>query len=246
MENLEKERKKIDAIDAKVVSLLDERAKAAKEIGKKKSEAGKTEVIQTSREREVIRKVSSRAKLLPKGDVASIYTQIISACRGLQKKVRVGYLGPEGTYSHIAALSYFGQNTELISHRTISSAFASFEEGEVSLIIVPVENSSGGSVGETLDNLYRANGYIVGELVLPIRHCLLAKKGVAHSRVKTIIAHPNALLQCSKFIERNKFLTQDCASTASACRKLDRQSASIGSELAAELFSLEVLKRNIG
>ncbi|MEM4389597.1 MAG: prephenate dehydratase [Candidatus Micrarchaeia archaeon] len=160
--------------------------------------------------------------------------------------MRVAFLGPPGTFTHIAAQKAF-RKARLVPFEAIEEVFSKVEEGAVDAGVVPIENSTEGSVNITLDLLLKSPLKIAGELKLPIVHHLLAKRGVRLSEVKVVVAHPQALAQCREFLEKHlpRAERREASSTAKACQQLDRHSAAIGSALAAKIYGLSVLARGI-
>lgn len=164
----------------------------------------------------------------------------------------IGYLGPKGTFSHLAATEYFGKACEFRAYPSIQSLIISADNGEIDSAILPIENSIEGSVNMTLDTLvFKANLSIVGEYVLKVHENLMTKKGVKLCDVEKILSHPQPIAQCSQLIER-EFLgvpVEYCESTAAAAEAVknsERPFAVIGPESLASLYSLEIKKENCG
>jgi len=160
--------------------------------------------------------------------------------------MRVAFLGPAGTFTHIAAQKAFPK-AKLIPFEAIEEVFAAVEGGKADAGVVPIENSTEGSVNATLDLLLHTKLRIAGEIKLPIAHHLLAKPGVKLAGIKAVVAHPQALAQCREFLEKNlpNAERREASSTARACQLLDEESAAIASALAAKLYGLKFLARNI-
>ena len=184
-------RAKIDAIDAELLALLSKRAKAAQEVGHIKNESS-TPIFRPERENQVIQNVLSKnlGPLLPDG-IASIWREIMSACRALESRQTIAYLGPVGTFSELAAQQFFGQSIQGLPCTSLDEVFKSVEKGAADFGVVPVENSSEGAVSRTLDLLLESPLQISGEVVLPIRHHLLNKTGSLDG-IKTVCAHAQA------------------------------------------------------
>lgn len=253
--SLELLRKKIDSLDDKIVSLIEERAKLAKKIGAEKKKL-RLPVFEASREKSIVERVSKKAKVIGKESISRVYSEIMAACRGIQQEKReaeprvtgtprVSFLGPLGTFSHIAALKHFGNSAGLIPKESVDEVFKSVERGESAYGVVPIENSTEGSIGATLDLLRSSPLNIAAELKLKVEHNLLALPGVKLSDISAVYAHPQALAQCKKFLSSLKAQKRQSASNASACGSLDARSAAISSELAAKLYKLSILKLNI-
>ncbi|MEM3031175.1 MAG: prephenate dehydratase [Candidatus Micrarchaeia archaeon] len=160
--------------------------------------------------------------------------------------MRMAFLGPEGTFTHIAARKAFPK-ARLIPLEAIDEIFSAVERGKAEAGVVPIENSTEGSVNATLDLLLRTPLKVSGELKLPVVHHLLAKPGVKLAEVKAVIAHPQALAQCKEFLEKKLpgAERREASSTAKACQLLDRRSAAIASALAARIYGLRFLAKNI-
>jgi chorismate mutase / prephenate dehydratase len=185
-------RARIDAIDAEILELLSKRAKAAQEVGHVKGDFV-SPVFRPERERQV---VANLIKLnqgpLQNDGIAAIWREVMSACRALEARQTIAYLGPVGTFSELAAQSYFGQSISGLPCASLDEVFKSVEKGAAQFGIVPVENSSEGAVSRTLDLLLDSPLHISGEVVLSIRHHLLTKSGSLDD-VTTVCAHAQAI-----------------------------------------------------
>jgi prephenate dehydratase len=166
---------------------------------------------------------------------------------------RISYLGPEGTFSHEALLKYCGNSKEIISipMPTIVDVIKSVDKGEADEGVAPIENSIEGSVNITQDVLtFESEAKIIRELTLPIKHNLIAKKGVKIKNIKKIISHPHATAQCRMYLSANLPDVEIIAanSTAEAIKKLtnlDPDVAAIGTKTAAQLYNLEIIADDI-
>lgn len=165
---------------------------------------------------------------------------------------KVGYLGPEGTFTHEAALLYAkGKRVDLVEYPTIPDLIYGVDKGQIDHAVVPMENSMEGTVNVTVDMIiHEVSVYITGELVLPIHHCLLAKPGVRLDELRVVLSHPQALAQCRKFLyERLRGVElRTTSSTAAAAREVAtgrREWGAIGSKHAASVFGLDILEENI-
>jgi len=168
-------------------------------------------------------------------------------------KKKIAYLGPEGTFCEEAIISYFGDvsNTEMIPFTTIPEVIKSVNRGEVEQGLVPIENSIEGSVNITQDILtFESEAKIIGEIIIPIKHYLIGKKGTKIKNIRKIISHPHATAQCRIFLT-NKFSNCEIIaanSTAEAVKKLihlENDTAAIGAKIAAQLYNLEILESDI-
>jgi chorismate mutase/prephenate dehydratase len=197
-------REQIDLIDRQILELLTQRARTAQAVGKlKQTDCADGQVLQPDRESEVIRQLQHRNPgPLTEEAVAMIWTQIMSACRSLQHDVVLAFLGPEGSYSEQAALAHFGGMVTKLACVSLDEVFHVLETKQADVGMVPVENSTEGAVNRTLDLLLNTSLTVVGERSLLIRHCLLSHSGSLDS-VKTIMAHPQALAQCQRWLNDN-------------------------------------------
>lgn len=247
--SLDEPRKKLNKIDEEIVRLLEERVVICKEIGKIKA-AQKIEVMDMSREREVLDRVTSSVAVAPPEGVRSIFKEIISMCRGVQKGTTVAYLGPAGSFSHEAALSTFGASTKMLPCRRVKKIFVEVESGRADVGVVPLENSIEGGVNETLDCFVDHPVFIVGEVRLRICQNLIVNPQVQSlGEIERVYTHPQALGQCDGYI--SKYLSEKeivvTESTARAVEHVlrDSKGAAIGSSAAAELNGLKVYETSI-
>ncbi len=198
--SLDQLRKRIDDINLKLVSLLSERARVAQQIGHLKH-ADAAPVYQPVRERQVIERViAENPGPLGAEHLRRIFTEIISACTALEQPIKVAYLGPEHTYSHEAAINRFGASAQFDPQPSIAAVFQALENERADYGVVPVENSTEGSVGLTLDLLTETPLVIIGEILLPIRHALMAREGASFIR---IVSHQQSLGQCRNYLAAN-------------------------------------------
>ena len=247
-DSLAKLRARIDAISLEILRLLSERARLAQEIGHLKRGDG-SQIYQPVRERAVLEKlIENNPGPLSDEHVERIFTEVISACRALEHEVRVAYLGPEHTYSHQAALSRFGASATLIPHSSIPAVFQAMENGRCELGVVPVENSTEGSVTMTLDLLIDTPLLIVGEIMMPIRHALLSLSGKP-DEIRKIYSHQQSLAQCRTYLAANySHCEQEAlASNALAAKRAaeERSAAAIASVEAAAAYGLKVVAEGI-
>lgn len=245
---LDRLRARIDAINLKLVGLLNQRAKVAQAIGHLK-QAGGAAIYQPARERAVLDKVSALNRGPLTGEhLRRIFVEIISACTALEHPLRVAYLGPEYTYSHEAARMRFGASAEFAAQASIAAVFAALDTARADFGVVPVENSSEGSVTLTLDLLIDTPLVIIGEVLLPIRHALMSREGDA-AAIRAIYSHQQSLGQCRNYLAANFphcRLEAAASNTAAAQRAAAEDgAAAIASEAAAAPYGLRVVARNI-
>ena len=241
-------RDQIDAIDREILELLNRRARLAQEIGVHKHRLGMP-VFRPERELAVVRKVqqANPGPLLDAG-LAAVWTEIMSACRALEGLQRVAYLGPEGTYTELAARRFFGSSCELLPCADLDEVFRSQLGGGASHAVVPVENSTEGAVARTLDLLLSQPAHLCGEISLPIHHNLLRlREGL--QGVRAVLAHPQALSQCRQWLDAHLpgVERRAVASNAEAARLAaqDETLAAIAGEHAAGLYALRLAASHI-
>lgn len=243
---LKKCREQIDAIDDQILKLVSERAKLARTIGSLKSGGP---IYRPEREAQVLRRLQEENPgPLSDEAVSAIFRTVMSHCRALEKELSVAFLGPLGTYSEEAANKQFGGLSSPVQCASIDEVFQSVEAGNVDYGVVPVENSTEGAVGRTLDLLLATSLHICGEIDLPIHHNLLAR-GIGLQEVRKVYSHSQSLAQCHEWLNRNLpgVERQAVASNAEAARLAAEQEgvAAVASRRAGELFGLELLAANI-
>jgi chorismate mutase/prephenate dehydratase len=241
-------RAQIDEIDEQLLQLLSKRAKAAEEVGHIKNESS-APIFRPERENQVIQNVIKKnpGPLLADG-IASIWREIMSACRALESRQTIAYLGPVGTFSELAAGQFFGQSIQGLPCASLDEVFKSVEKGAAVFGVVPVENSSEGAVSRTLDLLLESPLQISGEVVLPIRHHLLTKSGTLDG-VKTVCAHAQALAQCQQWLSVHapQLQRQAVSSNAEAARMAsqDPSVAAIAGDPAQIAYGLQIVSAQI-
>jgi chorismate mutase / prephenate dehydratase len=247
-ESLADLRHRIDEINLKLVELLSERARVAQAIGHLKQADG-TPIVQPAREREVVERVLERNPgPLAANHLRRIFTEIISACTALEQTIRVAYLGPEHTYSHEAARARFGSSASFDPQPSIVAVFQAVENGRTEFGVVPVENTTEGSVGLTLDLLIDTSSSIIGEILLPIRHAIMTRSGEP-GKIRCILSHQQSLGQCRSYLATRYphcELEAVPSNTIAAQRAAEDESiAAICSIAAAEPYGLRVIEANI-
>uniref|UniRef100_A0A7V4JQL7 Bifunctional chorismate mutase/prephenate dehydratase n=1 Tax=Thermodesulfobacterium geofontis TaxID=1295609 RepID=A0A7V4JQL7_9BACT len=245
---LQELREKIDKIDTQIIELLKERIEVAKKIGKIKENIG-YESFDLLREKEILNKILKiNQKIFPEDALKIIYSEIIKACRSVQQKIKVVYLGPEATFSHIAALNYFGTSAELVPVETITDIFEEVSSERVNFGVVPIENSIEGVVGTTLDAIYEYGLKVCGEIYESISHHLMNQTGKMED-IKKILSHPQAIAQCRKWLRKKlpSVPVETVPSTALAAKwaAVDESVGAIASLVAAKLYHLQIVAKNI-
>lgn len=241
-------REQIDAVDRALLDQLNERAKLVRAVGELKRGAG-APIYEASRESSIVAGLTgANAGPFPDAGLAPVFREIISATRSLEEPGRIAYLGPEGTFSHEAALRKFGELACLGSAPSITDVFAAVESGKTKLGIVPVENTTEGVVTETLDALAEFDVTICAESVLRISHFLLSRTG-RFEDVRQVASHPQPLAQCRRWLDGHLPDAErlETASTAIAARLAAQEetTAAIGSGVAGEVYGLRVVESSI-
>jgi chorismate mutase/prephenate dehydratase len=247
---LDELRKKIDEIDAKLVALMNERARCAVQIGQLKREAGQSSVYCPEREREVIeRLLAANAGPLADATLMAIWKELMSGSLSLERPLKVAYLGPEGSFSHLAALEKFGRSVELVAVRDIASVFDQVARAAADYGIVPVENTTGGAVRDTMECFLWVHGpvKVCAEMALPVHQNLLSKTTL--EKIKKVYSKPQVFDQCRAWLMKNLPNIDQVAvgSTTEAALLASRVegTAAIASSMAAELYNLNVLSAAI-
>jgi chorismate mutase/prephenate dehydratase len=242
---LQELRERIDALDEEILRLVNARAEIAHQIGELKQNGA---IYRPEREAQVLRRLQDLNRgPMPPAAVARLFTELMSACRALEDSFAVAFLGPRGTFSEEAAIKHFGGSTGKVAAGSIDEVFRKVEAGSAGYGVVPVENSTEGAVGRTLDLLLDTPLRICGEIALPVHQCLLAQRGA--SEVAKIYSHAQSLAQCHDWLEQNfpAVVRVPVVSNAEAARLASRESgaAAIASRAAAELYDLDVVETNI-
>jgi len=241
-------REQIDRLDSQVLTLLNRRARLAARIGHLKSRE-RTRVYVPSRERQIFTHLAELNKgPLSNEAVRAIYREIISASRALEEPLRIAYFGPEASFTHMAAREQFGSQAVFVPLVTIPQVFAEVERGQADYGVVPVENSSEGSVAVTLDLFVDSPLKIISEVSLAIRHCLMGRASRLE-QIKRVLAHSQALAQCRRWLAANLpgVPTEEATSNSRAAElaAADPKLAAIAGRLAAERYKLNILAANI-
>ncbi len=242
-------RKKIDELDAKIVELLNARADVVVEVGKTKL-ANDAPIYAPDREHAVFERIAKLNKgPLPQKTLQAIYRELMSGSFALEKPLRIGYLGPEGSFSNLAAQKKFGASVEYRPLADIRAVFEEVARGHCDLGLVPIENNVGGGVVDTLDSFIGAHVYIYAEVIVEIHHNLLAN--CAPEEIKSIASKPEVFAQCRNWLSTSFKQAEliPVASTSKAAEMAaagaDEGLAAIGSSLAGELYELKTVFANI-
>ena len=273
MRSLEELRNELDRIDPQIIQLYEERMSVCEEVGEIKIEEGR-KVFDGNREQQKLAQVTREAKdpFYKKG-LTELFEQLMSQSRKLQyqlltkkgalgrlpfigveeldwKNSRVVFQGTDGAYSQAAMHKFFSKDVNSFHVQTFRDAMEAIEEGSADFAVLPIENSSAGMVSEMYDLLEEFENYIVGEVILPINHYLVGTENTTLESIERVYSHPQALMQCSKFLDRHGSWQQiGAANTAVAAKKIlnenDPTQAAICSEHAAEIYGLKILEEKI-
>lgn len=241
-------RKQIDELDSQILELLNKRAEIVIEIGREKAKED-LDFHVPQREEEIYARLSQQNQgPFPTEAVRAVFREILSACLSLERPLRVAYLGPEGTFTHLACIKRFGLSAQFVPVRGIADVFAEVEKGNVDYGVVPIENSTEGVVSHTLDMFIDSDLKICGEILSQISHNLLSRSG-GLKEIRKVYSHPHAIAQSKRWLEANLpdvdiFEVSSTASAAELAAK-DPAAAAIASELAADLYGLQVIYRRI-
>lgn len=246
---LEAIRREIDDLDAELLALMNRRALLAKKVAEIKDSEDRPHYYRPDREAEVLRSlVDGNDGPLPGEHLSRIFQEIMSACRALQKPLAVAYLGPEGTFTQSAAFKHFGHAIDAVAEDGIAAVFRCVESGASDYGVVPIENSTEGVVGHTLDMFVSSGLAICGEVELAIHHCLMSNEARMQD-VGRIYSHQQSFAQCRRWLDTNlaNAPREGVSSNGEAARRAaaEKGSAAIAGEIAAADYGLEVLARNI-
>jgi chorismate mutase/prephenate dehydratase len=246
LDKLKSCRDDIDALDNEMLQLVSRRAQLAREIGSLKDDGV---IYRPEREAQVLRRLTAlNPGPLSADAVTNIFRSVMSNCRALEKELSVAFLGPLGTFSEEAANKQFGGLSAPIQCSSIDEVFRQVETGQANYGVVPVENSTEGAVGRTLDLLMQTSLKICGEIELAVHHNLLSKHSDI-SQISKVYSHSQSLGQCHEWLNKNLQNTerQSVVSNAEAARLsiLADGTAAIASKRAADLFGLNILAENI-
>ncbi|MFQ5548055.1 MAG: prephenate dehydratase [Woeseia sp.] len=243
-------RKRIDAIDEQIQALISERAKFAQQIGVSKGEmAEAVDYYRPEREAEVLRTVLERNKgPLRDEEMLRLFREIMSACLAQQEPLKIGFLGPEGTFTQAAVYKHFGHSVRALPFATIDEVFQEVESGTADFGVVPIENSTEGTVNNTLDMFLTSPLKIGGEIELRIEQHLLGRMA-SLDLIERICAHEQALAQCRgwlrEYLPHVELIGVSSNATGARRARDEGGTAAIGSDAAAGVYDLKVLVNNI-
>jgi chorismate mutase/prephenate dehydratase len=248
-------RTQIDEVDRRLHELLNERARLARKVGVSKGKAGRlVDFYRPERESQVLRmalerNASARATgALRDEEVVRLFREIMSACLAQEEPLKVGFLGPEGTFSQAAVYKHFGHSARALSLSTIDEVFHEVEAGHADFGVVPIENSTEGSVNHTLDRFLTSPLHICGEVEMRIRQNLMGKMRSLRE-VKRICSHPQSLAQCRQWLKETlpdvELIAESSNAEAARRARDEKGTAAIAGETAAEVYGLTILSADI-
>jgi chorismate mutase/prephenate dehydratase len=240
-------RARIDTLDRQIIDLLNQRAQAVIEIGKIKRDGGGA-IYAPEREQVVLENVRrTNQGPLPDACLEAIWRELMSGSFALEKPLRVGYLGPPGSFSHLAARRKFGASVEYDNLDSIAAVFEEIARKHIDLGLVPIENSSMGGIGETLDSFLDSSARVCAEVQINIHHNLLAN--CAPEQITRVYSKPEVFSQCRKWlsvqIRQAERLSVESSSRAAELASKEPHAAAIGSTLAGDIYGLKTVFANI-
>jgi chorismate mutase/prephenate dehydratase len=240
-------REAIDRLDDRILEALNERARLARAIGTLKV----GQAYRPEREAQVLRRIKERNPgPLSAETVALLFREVMSACLALERPITVAYLGPRGTFSERATLKHFGLAADAVPTASIDEVFREVESGSADFGVIPVENSTEGAVGRSLDLMPQTPAKVCGEVVVRIHHNLMAKDAQAKAgEIRRVFSHGQSLAQCHEWLNTHMPNAERVAvaSNAEAARRAAEEagSAAVAGEMAAEHYGLAILAANI-
>lgn len=262
-------RNRLDQIDRQIVELFEQRMQVCEDVAMYKMNTGK-EVYDGEREQQKLQAVEQMAHgEFNRTAVRELFSQMMTISRRYQYRlltenggqaelgfeqvakldkqhVRVVHQGVEGAYSHEAALRYFGRGADVYHVPLFQDAMQAVQQGDADYAVLPIENSSAGAVIDNYDLLIRYRNYIVAEIFIPVSHALLARPEAVLSDIRTVYSHPQALMQCSRFLNEKGWRQISCENTAVAAKKVvednDCSQAAVASETAGQIYGLKVIQ----
>lgn len=241
---LENLRRQIDEADVHLVDLLNKRARIVVEIGKLKRQMGSQQFYSPDREQAVLSNVARLNKgPLHERTIHAVYRELMSGSFALEKPLKIVYLGPDGSFSHVAARCHFGSSVEYVPVHDIASVFDWIERENGDYGVVPIENTTGGGITDTLKSFLTTTVTVCAELALPVHHNLLSVSPIG--QVRRVYSKPQVFDQCRTWLSRNMPEAEliEMPSTTAAARRAaaEADSAAIASELAAEIYGLQTV-----
>lgn len=248
-EQLKQLRDEIDKIDSEILQLINKRADYARQIGFIKKSGI---IYRPEREAQILMRIQQEnSGPLERERVAQLFTEIMSICRALEKPMMIACLGPQGTFSEEAAIKRFGSDIQTLPRDSIDEVFRSVESSNAGYGVVPVENSTEGAVGRTLDLLLQTSLVVCGEIQLPVHQSLMAQHNDL-KKIDKIYSHPQSFAQCHHWLQETlpgisstDYVNTSSNADAARLAAQDEFSAAIASKRAADLYGLTICAENI-
>jgi len=248
-------RSKIDDVDRRLHYLLNERARLARKVGISKGKQGRlVDFYRPEREAQVLRMALERnaaarsSGALRDEEVVRLFREIMSACLAQEEPLKVGFLGPEGTFSQAAVYKHFGHSARVLALSTIDEVFHEVETGHADFGVVPIENSTEGSVNHTLDRFLTSPLHICGEVEIRIRQNIMGMMRTLRE-IKRICSHPQSLAQCRQWLKETlpdvELIVESSNAEAARRARDEKGTAAIAGETAAEVYGLTILSADI-
>jgi chorismate mutase/prephenate dehydratase len=239
-------RARIDGIDDAILQLVSERAGIAQQVGRAKNGE---KIYRPEREAQIVWRLRENNPGPLSGDaIERLIREVMSACRALEETTRIAYLGPAGTFSQQAVMKHFGHEVEALAEADIDACFHAVETGRAEFAVVPVENSTEGAIGRTLDLIVASPLKICGEVMLPI-HQTLMRKEASLDGIARVYGHVQSLAQCQLWLSRHLPGAErvSVVSNSEGARRAaaEADAATLGSEAAAELYGLAVIQARV-
>ncbi|MDR2113280.1 MAG: prephenate dehydratase [Candidatus Accumulibacter sp.] len=240
----------MDAIDEKLLELLNRRARCAQKVGECKARRGEGDFIyRPEREAQILRRIQEKnAGPLSSESVTWFFREVMSACLSLERPLSVAFLGPLGTFSESAATKHFGHAAQLRPQASIDDIFRAAETGHADFAVAPVENSTGGAIGRTLDLLMASPLNVCGEVVLRIHQHLMSKESSLES-IATVYSHAQSLAQCHEWLNRSlpgaRRVPVGSNAQAAQLAAAEAGAAALAGEAAARRYGLDILAGNV-
>ena len=240
-------RNKIDSIDKRITELLNTRAMIILEVAKVKQKSGES-IYSPAREAEVLKRIASQSKgPLDAKALEAIYREIMSASLALEKPLKIAYMGPEASFSHLAAVKRFGSQVTYLACESISDVFLEVERGSADYGVVPIENSIEGAVSHTLDVFVDSDLKICAQMILDVSHNLLAN--CPKNKIKYVYSNPQVFGQCRIWMQENlpgvELVEVSSTTRAAQIAAKEKNSACIASLLAAKVYKLKIIASDI-
>jgi chorismate mutase/prephenate dehydratase len=240
-------RKQIDELDAKIIQLINDRANVVVEIGNAKRDTD-APIYAPDREQAVLKRIAAlNAGPISQKTLAAIYRELMSGSFALEKPLRIGHLGPDGSFSHEVSMRKFGASVEYVPLNHIHDVFDAVQRGHCDMGVVPVENTTGGDVVDTLDLFVESSVHVIAEVIAEIHHNVLAN--CAPEEITAIASRPEVFAQCRDWLasqgRTSHHVTVPSSARAAEMATHEKGLAAIGSALAAELYGLKIVFANI-